>query len=517
MINLIGSTLQNRFKVQSFVASGGMSAVYKVWDLQRNVPLAMKVLHMDLVDDAQALTRFQREARALQKLTHPNIVPFYGLFHEEDLFFLLELFVDGPSLKDILRKQKEKLPLAEIFSMLKTLSAALGYAHTNGVVHCDVKPGNVMVDRSGQVYLTDFGVARHAESTTTTIGAAGTPAYMAPEQIRGEPVSASTDVYALGILLYELLTGRRPFTGAEESSENSAGTAAERVRFAHLAVAPPDPRTFDPEIPAALSAVVLTALHKDPLQRFRSTRGFFEAACEAAGFEPASIPERLPASLLADFFTAPGVKPGTLEPAISQNKQKWVIASLASIFLVFSLCAGGYLIGKPFLDDLSSSNRQTTEKVASLAMTETAFFNQKQLVVDHNDAPTNILQPTYTPLPTYTALPTYTPLPTRKPLPTQTPRPTSTEAPPPTRTPTQVIVSSSKCKVTIHNNYPFPLFFYVDGTRLNSDPIPPKMYMWFSTISRGEHEFKLCNANDPYECPYKRNFNVQGDLDLQVP
>src|SRR3972149_8492524 len=183
-----------------------MGAVYRVWDLKRNVPLAMKVLHSDLADDPHMFKRFQREANALKRLTHPNIVQFYGLFHTLDIAFLLERFVDGPSLKDILR-QKKQLSIQEVLVYLKALCAALGYAHANGVVHCDVKPGNVLIDQGGNIYLTDFGVARHAESTTTTLGTAGTPAYMAPEQIRGEAVTPATDVYALGVMLFEMLTG----------------------------------------------------------------------------------------------------------------------------------------------------------------------------------------------------------------------------------------------------------------------------------------------------------------------
>ena len=183
---IVGQVIENQYRVDAFIASGGMGAVFRVWDLKRNAPLAMKVLHADLAEDPSIFKRFQREANALKKLTHPNIVPFYGLHHTQDFTFILEAYVDGPTLKDVLRAQNGKpMPISETLAYLKALSAALGYAHVHGVVHCDVKPGNVIIDRGGQVYLTDFGIARHAESTTTTLGAAGTPAYMAPEQIRG--------------------------------------------------------------------------------------------------------------------------------------------------------------------------------------------------------------------------------------------------------------------------------------------------------------------------------------------
>src|SRR3972149_1463625 len=161
MANLINQVLLDQYRVDAFIASGGMGAVYRVWDLKRNVPLAMKVLHAELAEDPSGFTRFQREARALQRLAHPNIVPFYGLFHTQDITFLLERYVDGTTLKDILQQhQGQPLPLQEALTYLKALCAALGYAHANGVVHCDVKPGNVMIDAGGNVYLTDFGIAR---------------------------------------------------------------------------------------------------------------------------------------------------------------------------------------------------------------------------------------------------------------------------------------------------------------------------------------------------------------------
>jgi eukaryotic-like serine/threonine-protein kinase len=281
--NMIGQTLLNQFRVDAFIASGGMGAVYRVWDLKRNVPLAMKVLHSELAEDPAMFQRFQREANALKKLAHPNIVPFYGLYQTGEFDFLLEHFIDGPTLQSILKKRKEPLPVDEALVYLKSLCAALGYAHANGVVHCDVKPGNVMVDYGGRVYLTDFGIVRHSESTTTTMGTAGTPAYMAPEQIRGESVSPATDIYALGIMLYEMLAGQRPFRGTEAGTEKGGATANERIRYGHLNLQPPDPRTFNPNLPMGLANAILKALAKRPQDRFASTLDFFNATCLQAG------------------------------------------------------------------------------------------------------------------------------------------------------------------------------------------------------------------------------------------
>jgi len=303
--NLIGRTLLDQFRVDAFIASGGMGAVYRAWDLKRNVYLAMKVLHADLADDPAVFKRFQREARALQKLAHPNIVPFYGLYQTEELVFLLERFIDGPTLKHILRQRGgQPMPLQEVLVYFKALSAALGYAHANGVVHCDVKPGNVMVDQGGNIYLTDFGIARHAESTVTTLAVAGTPAYMAPEQIRGEAVSAQTDIYAVGVILFELVTGRRPFQGGEQSTGSPGGTVAERIRYEHLHVLPPDPRELNPALPEGLGAVILKAMAKEAGGRYASMQAMFAAVCAAAGVQPEHILDRV---------SVPGM-PGSPQP-----------------------------------------------------------------------------------------------------------------------------------------------------------------------------------------------------------
>jgi serine/threonine protein kinase len=299
---LINEILLNRYRIDAFIASGGMGAVYRVWDLKRNVPLAMKVLHSDLAEDPSMFKRFQREANALKKLAHPNIVPFYGLYQADEFDFLLERFIDGPSLQNILKKRREPLPVEEALIYLKVLCAALGYAHAsgNGVVHCDVKPGNVMIDRGGSIYLTDFGIARHSESTTTTMGTAGTPAYMAPEQIRGEAVTPATDIYALGVVLYEMLTGKRPFRGNEAGTEKGGTTVNERIRYGHLNLQPPDPRSINPAISVGMANAILKALAKRPQDRYASTLDFFNAICLQAGETAGAVADRV--VLPADFI-----------------------------------------------------------------------------------------------------------------------------------------------------------------------------------------------------------------------
>lgn len=312
--NFIGKVILEQFRVEAFIASGGMGAVYRVWDEKRNVSLAMKVLHAELAEDPSMFKRFEREANALKKLKHPNIVQFYGLYHTLDFSFMLERYVDGPNLKEILRKRAgEPMPILEVLIYMKALCASLGYAHTFNVVHCDVKPGNIMMDPGGNIFLTDFGIARHAESTTTTFATAGTAAYMAPEQVRGEPVSAATDIYALGIMLFELLTGERPFKGTESETEGKGSTMGERIRYAQRCLPPPEPRALNPDISPELSNVIKIALVKEPTGRYQSTQELFKELVKVSGISVDSIPDRveLPKEIAESFLVTEQRFPGT--------------------------------------------------------------------------------------------------------------------------------------------------------------------------------------------------------------
>lgn len=344
MPNLIGQTLLDQFRVDAFVASGGAGAVYQVWDLKRNVYLAMKVLHNDLVDDSSAFKSFQREARALQKLAHPNIVPFYGLFQTGDFAFLLEQFIDGPSLRDILRKQPNGLPVPEVLAYTKALCSALGYAHANSVIHCDIKPGNVMVDSGMRIYLADFGIARHADSATTTMAGAGTPAYMAPEQIRSAPVTPETDVYALGVLVFEMLTGQRPFRGDETASMGRGDTSGERIRYAHLTLPAPDPRSLNASIPPALAQIVMKCMAKAPADRYAST-GELLNALGMLGIAPAARPQvPVPPPSVPRPQPQPQVKPRQpQQPVRRRSNLQPILWTGLVVFVVMVIAFGAML------------------------------------------------------------------------------------------------------------------------------------------------------------------------------
>lgn len=404
----VGKIILNQFRVDQYIASGGMSSVFRVWDLKRNVYLAMKVLSTDLAEDPSMLKRFRREARAMQKLVHPNIVPFYGLYDTEDFYFLLESFVDGPNLKDILKQSPNKtLSLQDTLIFIKAICAALGYAHTNGVVHCDIKPGNVMVDRGGNIYLADFGIARHADSSTTTMAGAGTAAYMAPEQIKGEPVTPETDIYALGIMVFEMLAGRRPFIGDQIDSDSKSDTLAERLRFAHLNVTPPRLQELRPDLPVSISGVLQKALNKEPGERFLTTMGFMNALCQAAGVELDSINSRIDIQTISPeaIRTIPTYMPPPDE--IQERKPSdfrqtikryfWIPAGIiflsALVFIIPGLIGGSG--GKKALVPTTISPLATA-------------------------IPVDTSTPTIVPSPTITMTPTNTPTPTPFPYETQT-------------------------------------------------------------------------------------------------
>lgn len=269
MSELIGHIVSRRYRIETFLGKGGMAEVYKVWDEERSVYLAMKILYADLAEDKVFLRRFKREAQTLSKLQHPNIVRFYGLEQDGNLVFILMDYVEGSTLRKEIFQSNVPFAGERILEIFRPVCAALYYAHKLGFVHCDVKPANIMIHKNGTVYVSDFGIARMTESSTATMVGAGTPAYMAPELARGEEPVPQTDIYASGVVLFELLTGGdRPFTG---ENAKTTGSTSEKVRWEQMQLNPPPPSKFNSSITSAIDAIVLKCLDKAPTSRYLST------------------------------------------------------------------------------------------------------------------------------------------------------------------------------------------------------------------------------------------------------
>ena len=266
MISLLNKTLNDRYRVEELIGRGGMADVYRVYDLQRCVPLAMKVLRDDLSEDRVFMRRFQREAHNLASLQHPNIVRFYGLEQCDEAAFILMDYIEGPTLRKVIHDARGPLEVDQVLAILQPVCSALYYAHRQGIVHCDLKSANILIDKGGRVYLTDFGIARMADAATSTLIGAGTPAYMAPELILGQDPTPQSDIYSLGIVLFEMLTGgERPFTG--EQAETT-GTTAEKVRWEQLHLEPPSVREFNPQVSDEFESVIAHCLAKKAEGRF---------------------------------------------------------------------------------------------------------------------------------------------------------------------------------------------------------------------------------------------------------
>jgi tetratricopeptide (TPR) repeat protein len=251
----------NRYQVLEKLGEGGMGRVYKALDLELDRAVALKTIRTEKGSGPEVLKRFKQELVLARKITHKNVVRIYDLGESEGMkFFTMEL-VEGQSLRDLVRDRRT-IPVKEVVSFMKQMLSGLSEAHGQGVVHRDLKPHNVMVDQDGVLRIMDFGIARTADTATLTGTSEmmGTPDYISPEQVKGETATAQSDLYSVGVILYELLTGDVPFKG---------DTAISKV-VARLQVKPAPPRSLNPEIPAYLERIVLKLMEVDPDLRYKT-------------------------------------------------------------------------------------------------------------------------------------------------------------------------------------------------------------------------------------------------------
>jgi serine/threonine-protein kinase len=257
-----GTLLNNRYQLLERIGTGGMADVYRARDLMLERTVAIKILHETYSNDKAFQDRFRQEARAAANLSHPNIVTVHDFGFDHDQLFIVMEHIPGKDLKTILR-QRGRYPVEEAIPLIVQACAGIGYAHRAGLVHCDIKPHNMIVTPDGRLKVTDFGIAR-ALSTIMPDERAdvvwGSPQYFSPEQAVGEAPSPASDVYSLGVVLYEVLTGALPFT---------APTSEELARM-HLEEDPIPPSEYVPDIPKALEEIVLKVLSKEPAARYRT-------------------------------------------------------------------------------------------------------------------------------------------------------------------------------------------------------------------------------------------------------
>ena len=340
--------LDNRYRILSKIGVGGMADVYKGEDTLLGRPVAIKILHANFASDDEFVSRFKREAQAAGKLNHPNIVNMYDVGYDQDMHYIIMEYVDGETLKEYITRH-HRLSIDEAVKITISIGEGLEHAHAMGIVHCDIKPHNVIITNTGRVKVTDFGIARAMNSTNTvmyTNSIMGSAHYLSPEQASGKSVDGNTDIYSLGVVLYEMLTGKVPFEG-----DTPIAVALKHVREKVI-----PPTRYNPSIPPLLESVVLKALAKNTADRFESisemmgdlrlSQGFTMGKTQrhepydfATQMIPAVDPDTLDDFSDIDDTTPKEVQKKSMLSKIASIPQKYIVLSAAVIFLIAFLGA----------------------------------------------------------------------------------------------------------------------------------------------------------------------------------
>lgn len=283
---LQGLILDNRYKIISKIGVGGMADVFKGEDTLLDRPVAVKILHSNFAGDDDFVARFKREAQAAGKLSHPNIVSMYDVGFDQGYHYIVMEYIEGETLKEYITRH-ERISIDNAVKFTIAIAEGLEHAHAMGIVHCDIKPHNVLITKQGRIKVTDFGIARAMNAGTTmmyTNSIMGSAHYLSPEQASGKPVNGSTDIYSLGAVLYEMLTGRVPYEG-----ETPISVALKHVRERLI-----PPTRYNPSIPTLLEAAVIKALAKRPEDRFSNITEMIAALRMSQGFVNSNSGRRAP-------------------------------------------------------------------------------------------------------------------------------------------------------------------------------------------------------------------------------
>ncbi|RFU68810.1 Stk1 family PASTA domain-containing Ser/Thr kinase [Bacillus sp. V59.32b] len=258
---LIGRRINGRYKLLDMVGGGGMANVYLARDMILEREVALKILRMDFSNDEEFIKRFDREAQSATSLAHSNIVSIYDVGEENDIYYIVMEYVKGMTLKQYIQKHYP-IPVEQALDIMKQTTDAIAHAHHNDIIHRDIKPHNILIDEDGNAKITDFGIAMALSSTniTQTNAVLGSVHYLSPEQARGGMANKKSDIYSLGIVMFELMTGRLPFSGESAVS----------IALKHLQSETPSPKRWNPDIPQSVENIILKATAKDSFYRYES-------------------------------------------------------------------------------------------------------------------------------------------------------------------------------------------------------------------------------------------------------
>ncbi|MFC7372123.1 Stk1 family PASTA domain-containing Ser/Thr kinase [Fictibacillus iocasae] len=309
---MIGKRISGRYKLLEVIGDGGMAIVYRALDLILDRDVAVKILRPEFSDDEEFIRRFKREAEAATSLDHPNIVSIFDVGEEENIYFIVMEYVQGKTLKQYI-KEHGKLSVEQSLDIMKQIASGMAVAHDYGIIHRDIKPHNILLNSHGTAKVTDFGIALAITSATITHtnSVLGSVHYFSPEQARGGLATGKSDIYSLGVVLYEMVTGRVPFTGESPVS----------VALKHLQDSVIEPRRLNPDIPQSVENMILKCLAKNPLYRYETAHELLEDA------EDALLPGRLNERKWTALQEDEEEKTRMMNPVIAGSKSPEVMAS----------------------------------------------------------------------------------------------------------------------------------------------------------------------------------------------
>ena len=263
-----GAVFANRYEIIEELGAGGMGKVYRAYDRKVEEEIALKIIRPEIAVEKRTVDRFRNEIKTARKIRHVNVCGMHDLHEEKKTLFITMEYVRGEDLKSLIKRTKLLSPGTAV-SIARQIAEGLGEAHRLSVIHRDLKPSNVMIDKEGNAKIMDFGIARSLAGAGTTAkgGMIGTPEYMSPEQVEGTPADERSDIYALGIILFEMVSGRRPFDG------DTSLAIAHKQKYEPA----PDPRAINPQIQKELSRLILRCLEKEPAKRYPSAKALAQA------------------------------------------------------------------------------------------------------------------------------------------------------------------------------------------------------------------------------------------------